>query len=410
MSDKELSNVQAAFRLPFAEQIAFYQQKVRLPTQSYKDLQAYQHDKAFVVAGAMKADLLKDLQDAVERAIADGESLGQFKSRFDEIVKKRGWLSDADKEYKAWRARIVYLTNMRTSHAAGRWTQMRTPEMMAARPYWQYRHTTLDNPRLNHKRLNGLVLPANDGWWSINYPPNGYGCNCYVRALSATDVQRLGLQVADTPDIDGYTDDSFAHAPGSSWYPDLDKYSYAIARAMVNEGMANGVFERWIGRINSQRDELVSTEGYSDLSKLDKNRMVRQLDTGERHAVAVLDPAQRQMLEVDTQTIWLSEYDALKQAESRAGNRGFDASSYHKVQRVIDNATLIVRQIHTPTGEPSKRTLWVEGFMDGKKSRYSAVLHQTADGSEVYLKSYRLDSTKDKAIKKRGDVLFEFTD
>ncbi|WP_019672298.1 phage head morphogenesis protein [Psychrobacter lutiphocae] len=406
MSDKDLANVQAAFKLPFAEQIAFYQQKLRLPTQSYKDLQAHQHDKAFVVAGAMKADLLKDLQDAVAKAIEDGESLGQFKSRFDEIVAKRGWLTDTDKEYKAWRARIVYLTNLRSSHAAGRWQQMRTPEMMAARPYWQYRHTTLDNPRLNHKRLNGKVLPADDGWWSINYPPNGYGCNCYVRALSRKDVERLGLSVAKTPDYDG-ADDSFAHAPGSSWYPDLDKYSYAIAKAMVADGMANGVFERWIARMNDQRDELVQSDGYKGLSSLDKNRLIRQADTGEKYAVAVINPSQKQILDVKTQTIWLSEYDALKQAQSRAGNHGFDASSYHKVQRVIDNATLIVRQIHKPTGDLSKRTLWVEGFIDGKTSRYSAVLHQTADGKEVYLKSYRLDSTKDKSIKKRGEVLFE---
>ena len=171
--------------------------------------------------------------------------------------------------------------------------------------------------------------------------------------------------------------------------------------------MADRVFTRWIGRMNNQREDLTQSEGYNDLSTLDKNRLIRQADTGERFAVAVINPVQKQMLDVDTQTIWLSEYDALKQSVSRQGNRGFDASSYQKVQRVIDDASLIVRQIHKPTGDLSQRTLWVEGFMEGKKSRYSAVLHQTADGSEMYLKSYRLDSTKDAAIKKRGEILFE---
>lgn len=406
----ELPKVQAAFGLKFQSQIDFFKQKVRLPSESYKDISAIQHDKAFVIAGAMKADLLKDLQDAVGHAIEDGESLGAFRKRFKDIVEKRGWKDYTGSDSKsgiAWRTRVIYLTNLRTSHAAGRWQQMTTPEMLKARPYWQYRHVTRDNPRLYHQRLNGKVLAANDSWWLINYPPNGYGCNCYARTLSAADMKRLGLSLSETPDIDGYVQVGWEHAAGSSWRPDLDKYAHTIAKAMVAENMVNGVFERWVGRMQTQKDDLKNSNGYDDLSNLDKNRLIRHQDTGEKYAVAVLNDQQKQLLEVQSQTIYLSEYDALKQAISREGNRGFDATSYQKVQRVIDDASLIVRQIHKPTGEPSKRTLWVEGFMPNKKSRYSAVLHQTADGKEIYLKSYRLDSTKDNAIKKRGEVLFE---
>lgn len=406
----ELSKAQAAFGLKFQSQIDFFKQKVRLPSESYKDITAVQHDKAFVVAGAMKADLLQDLQTAVGKAIEDGESLGAFRKRFHATVQKRGWKDYTGSDSaagRAWRTRVIYLTNMRTSHAAGRWQQMTTPEMLQSRPYWQYRHVTRSNPRVTHQRLDKTVLLATDSWWQINYPPNGYGCNCYVRLLSRADMNRLGLSVADTPDIDGVAPEGWQHAAGSTWRPDLDKYAYTVAKAIVADQMAGGVFTRWIGRMSNQRDEVIKSEGYNDLSTLDKNRLLRQADTGERYAVAVINSGQKQMLDVDTQTIWLSEYDALKQAESRAGNKGFDASSYTKVQRVIDNASLIVRQTHKPTGNLSNRTLWVEGFMDGKKSRYSAVLHQTADGSEIYLKSYRLDSTKDAAIKKRGEVLFE---
>ncbi|ERL56150.1 phage head morphogenesis protein [Psychrobacter aquaticus] len=405
----ELPKVQAAFGLKFQSQIDFFKQKVRLPTQSYKDISAIQHDKAFVVAGAMKADLLRDLQSAVGRAIEDGESLGAFRKRFASIVEKRGWKDYTGSDStvgRAWRTRVIYLTNMRTSHAAGRWQQMTTPEMMKARPYWQYRHVTRDNPRLYHQRLNNKVLKADDAWWQVNYPPNGYGCNCYTRTLSQADMNRLGLSVANTPDIDGYTQVGWEHAAGSTWQPNIDKYSFVIAKSMVASSMADGVFERWIGRMQTQKDELKASGNYVG-SGLDKNRLIRAQDTGEDFVVAVLSNEQRELLGVQTQTVRLSEYDALKQAISREGNRGFDASSYQKVQRVIDDASLIVRQIHKPTGELSKRTLWVEGFMKDKKSRYSAVLHQTQDGSEIYLKSYRLDSTKDAAIKKRGEVLLE---
>lgn len=242
----ELSAVQAVFGLPFAQQIAFFKQKVAVPTKSYNELQAYEHDKAFVVAGAMKADLLTDLQTAVGKAIEDGETLAQFQDRFDDIVKQRGWTGWTGSDSvdgTAWRTKVIYLTNLRTSHAAGRYAQMTTPEMLQARPYWQYRHVTRDNPRLNHKRLDGKVLRADDGWWSINYPPNGYGCNCYVRTLSQADIDRLGLSVADTPDPDGYTQDGWEHAHGSTWEwrPDHGKYPAQIATALMQSLLDEGI-------------------------------------------------------------------------------------------------------------------------------------------------------------------------
>ena len=44
------------FQLPFQEQIDFLKQKVRLPTLTHRDISSRGHDRAFVVAGAMKAD------------------------------------------------------------------------------------------------------------------------------------------------------------------------------------------------------------------------------------------------------------------------------------------------------------------------------------------------------------------
>lgn len=245
MSDqfKELPKIQIAFDLPFKEQVAFFAQKVRLPTQSYKDLTAIQHDKAFVVAGAMKADLLQDLYEAVQKAINDGESIGQFRKRFDDIVTKRGWTNWTDSdtaEGKAWRTQIIYSTNLRTSHAAGRWQQMTDPMMMKLRPYWQYRHVTIENPRINHKRLNNLVLPADDTWWQVNYPPNGWGCHCYVITLSQYDMDRLGLTVDKTPSYDG-AENGWGHAHGSNWRPDYGKYAPVIANALVKSLMNKGI-------------------------------------------------------------------------------------------------------------------------------------------------------------------------
>ena len=50
------------------------------------DLTAQEHYRAFAVAGAMKADLLKDLHGAVERAVVDRTTLADFRAEFRAIV------------------------------------------------------------------------------------------------------------------------------------------------------------------------------------------------------------------------------------------------------------------------------------------------------------------------------------
>ena len=133
--------LRAAFRLPFAQQASFMRAKLRLPTEDYDDILGAAHDRAFVVAGVMRADLLADLHEAVQQAIDDGKTLGWFREQFDAIVQRRGWTGwtgDGSAEGVAWRTRTIYTTNLRVSHAAGRYAQMTQPEVLQARPYWRY--------------------------------------------------------------------------------------------------------------------------------------------------------------------------------------------------------------------------------------------------------------------------------
>ena len=53
------------FGLPFQEQIDFFRAKLNLPTDRWDDIWKAAHDRAFVVAGAAKADLLNDLRQAL---------------------------------------------------------------------------------------------------------------------------------------------------------------------------------------------------------------------------------------------------------------------------------------------------------------------------------------------------------
>ncbi|MEM1055177.1 MAG: phage minor head protein [Bacteroidota bacterium] len=194
------------FGLTFSDAILWFRRKLRLPTSRWLDLLGASHDHAFVVAGATKAQLLKDLQEAVDRAISEGTTLADFRKAFDQAVQDAGWTY---KGSRGWRTKTIYRTNLRTAHAAGRLRQMQSPEVAERRPYWQYRHGGSVIPREKHINSparggwNGLVLRGDDPWWRTHYPPNGWGCSCFVVTLSDADVARLGLEVAEAaPEVE----------------------------------------------------------------------------------------------------------------------------------------------------------------------------------------------------------------
>ena len=177
----------AVFRLPFAEQILFFQKKLNIPTLAWDDLWKAQHAKGFMVAGAYKADVLADFRAAVDKAITQGTTLADFRKDFDSIVERHGWSYNGTRN---WRSEVIYSTNIRTAYAAGRWEQLTDPEQQQVMPYLTYRHGGSMVPRPEHLAWDGLTLPADDPFWDEHYPPNGWGCNCRVFGATPGEYEK----------------------------------------------------------------------------------------------------------------------------------------------------------------------------------------------------------------------------
>lgn len=233
--------------LPFLEALAFLRAKTNLPTNRWDDLLGNAHDRAFVVAGATAADLLADLRGAVEGSIADGTTLEAFRRQFEDIVHQRGWTGWTGEDTaggRAWRAQVIYETNLYTSYAAGRHEQMK--DVAAARPYWRYRHShASEKPRAEHLAWDGIILRHDDPWWATHAPPNGFGCKCYIETLAARDLEREGVKVSPRPFDGTYqwenpqtgklerlpngVDPGWNYAPGASVYQDQVKLRQELA-------------------------------------------------------------------------------------------------------------------------------------------------------------------------------------
>lgn len=186
--------LRAVFRRPFAEQLAALRLRLGdlVPTQAWDDISRSAHDRAFIVAGATKADLLADLAKAVDKSIAQGTSLQEFRRDFRQIVSNHGWhgwTGEGSKAGEAWRTRLIYKTNAATSYAAGRMAQL----VDGGFKYWVYRHGGSLDPRLHHLAWDGLILPPDHAFWAKHAPPNGWGCSCYIiGARTLAGARRVG--------------------------------------------------------------------------------------------------------------------------------------------------------------------------------------------------------------------------
>lgn len=219
--------------VPFQEQIQFFRRKLNIPTESWTDIYNQEHDWAFMVAGANRDAIVADFREAVEKAIAGGGTLEEFRKDFDKIVARHGWDYNGG---RSWRSRTIFETNLFSSYAAGRYQQLEAAK--DALPYRQYHHSdAVEHPRPQHLAWDGLILRADDPWWDTHTPINAWGCQCYVTGLTESDLRELGKDGPDeapameweeriigqrSPDgprtvrVPAGIDPGFEHAPGRS--------------------------------------------------------------------------------------------------------------------------------------------------------------------------------------------------
>lgn len=215
------------FGTPWAAQIDFLLQKLNLPTERWDDIKRGAHDKAFIVAGAQKAELLDDFHKAMVTA-AKGGGLEAWRKDFKAIVARHGWTGwtgEGTADGVAWRTKVIYQTNMATSYAAARYQQLTHPDSIKSMPFWRYVHSDLVmHPRPLHVAWNGLTLPHDHPFWQTHFPPNGWGCQC--RIVGVTRGEAAKSSYTTPPDgwdaIDPKTgaqvgiDKGWDYAPGAS--------------------------------------------------------------------------------------------------------------------------------------------------------------------------------------------------
>ncbi|MGB1762972.1 phage minor head protein [Alloalcanivorax xenomutans] len=183
------------------EALDYFRAKALQPGFDYRDVWRDEHDLMFTVAKALRYDVLSDIRDAVAEALAEGQTFRDFQKGLTPVLQKKGWWGKDDvrdlvtgevREVQLGsphRLRTIYRTNLRTARAAGQWERVQRTKR--THPYLLYQLGPSQEHRPEHQSWLGILLPADDPFWQSHYPPNGWGCKCWVRQVSRREAERL---------------------------------------------------------------------------------------------------------------------------------------------------------------------------------------------------------------------------
>ncbi|WP_052507984.1 phage minor head protein [Sphingomonas hengshuiensis] len=191
------------------EAIAFFRAKGFRIGFSWLDVFRSEHARWFTVAKAMSRDLLEDIRAEVDKAIADGTTLADFRKALQPRLEARGWwgrktmIDPATGQSKnvqlgsPRRLKTIFNANVRTAYAAGKWERIERTK--SAFPFLEYTSVMDGRERPQHHAWDGTILPVDDPWWDTHTGPCDWECRCSVVQRTQRMLDRQGKRVTEQP-------------------------------------------------------------------------------------------------------------------------------------------------------------------------------------------------------------------
>lgn len=198
-------SIQAAFYMEPEDIVNYFKDKGLKISNNWHEAYTEAHSKAFTVAKMTELDLLRDTQNLLIKSIKDGTAYQAFKRDAKKLFAEKGWVGKkevinpktGEKETVELgtprRIKTIYTNNINSAYSVGRYREML--EEVDVAPYWQYMTMADGRERPEHGALHGKVYRADDPFWAAFMPPNGWGCRCWVRNLTASMVKKIGAKV-----------------------------------------------------------------------------------------------------------------------------------------------------------------------------------------------------------------------
>ncbi|MBX3131627.1 MAG: minor capsid protein [Polyangiaceae bacterium] len=179
--------------------------------------------RTWTLAGVVQLNVLRDVFAALDQAIEKGQTLEEFKERIGPVLSEK-------------RAELAFRNGVQKAYNAGRWEQLKDPEVRRVRPYLMFDAILDSRTSPICTTRNRTIKPADDPYWVTNNPPLHHRCRSSLRSLTEAQATRHG----------GITDDTHEQpevSPGFGLAPDVE-----LPWQPNPGGYPVGLWEEWIAK------------------------------------------------------------------------------------------------------------------------------------------------------------------
>jgi SPP1 gp7 family putative phage head morphogenesis protein len=207
----------------YDEALEWFLGRTILSDEERRRIPAEARSRAFWLAGVAQMDVVQDVFNDIDRALANGTPFDEFKAQVSDKL-ARAWGRD-----DPHRVETIFRNAAQSSYNAGRWHQMTEPSVQRFRPFWQYDAILDSRVTPLCKTLDGTVLRADDPWWDTHYPPLHHRCRSSVRNLRQSEAERRGISPAP-PQTEEEVPQGWGFSPriASEFRPDTDTHDRGL--------------------------------------------------------------------------------------------------------------------------------------------------------------------------------------
>lgn len=212
----------------FDQAVDAFNARIPMTRAEWDTLAEAEQEFAFTVSRVAQADLVTTVYDKLAAAVRDGTTFEDFQDQVgDQLI--QAWGGDIP-----GRLQTIFRTNVQTAYNAGRFQQMNDPDVKEARPFWQFDGIADSRQSEICADCDGVILPADDAWWTTHHPPLHHQCRSKVSPLDPDEAGERGISDSGPTTK---ADPGFGRAPtvGTSWKPEVDVYPDAIRDVLVKD-------------------------------------------------------------------------------------------------------------------------------------------------------------------------------
>ena len=204
-----------ASRDAFEDALAYFEAQQPVLKDVWDALSDAAREQAITVAGVTQIEVIQQVLVALETAVAEGTTIEDFAATVSASLESAWGGTVAS---PAFRIETIFRTNTQVAYAAGRYQVATHPDIVSVRPQWMFSAVLDSRTSPMCRPLDGLIRPADSGFWNGRHPPLHHRCRSSIITLRNDQAKDMG-GAHDIPEHD-LAASGFGGIPKLDWAPE----------------------------------------------------------------------------------------------------------------------------------------------------------------------------------------------